>query len=313
MEWIEISVSVHREAVEATCAILMDAGAIGVAMEDPALLFERSEQPGDWDYVEIPEGVDRFGEIIVKAWLQRNAWFADSFQQIKAEVQKLSSYGILAGSCTILSEIVEDGEWATAWKAYYKPIRVGKRLLIRPIWEEMNLQPQDLEIALDPGLAFGTGSHPTTQLCLRFLEDYLKPGDSFLDVGCGSGILTIAAAKLGAGVLSAVDIDELAVHSTIENLKLNGLAEKVRVIHGDLVEQIQEPVRVVTANIVADAILRLLPNIEPLLVSQGLFIASGIITTREEDLVKATEEAGLSILEVRREGDWVAILAQKPL
>lgn len=313
MEWIEISVSVHREAVEATCAILMDAGAIGVAMEDPALLFERSEQPGDWDYVEIPEGVDRFGEIIVKAWLQRNAWFADSFQQIKAEVQKLSSYGILAGSCTILSEIVEDGEWATAWKAYYKPIRVGKRLLIRPIWEEMNLQPQDIEIALDPGLAFGTGSHPTTQLCLRFLEDYLKPGDSFLDVGCGSGILTIAAAKLGAGVLSAVDIDELAVHSTIENLKLNGLAEKVRVIHGDLVEQIQEPVRVVTANIVADAILRLLPNIEPLLVSQGLFIASGIITTREEDLVKATEEAGLSILEVRREGDWVAILAQKPL
>ncbi len=313
MEWIEISVSVHREAVEATCAILMDAGAIGVAMEDPALLFERSEQPGDWDYVEIPEGVDRFGEIIVKAWLQRNAWFADSFQQIKAEVQKLSSYGILAGSCTILSEIVEDGEWATAWKAYYKPIRVGKRLLIRPIWEEMNLQPQDLEIALDPGLAFGTGSHPTTQLCLRFLEDYLKPGDSFLDVGCGSGILTIAAAKLGAGVLSAVDIDELAVHSTIENLKLNGLAEKVRVIHGDLVKQIKEPVRVVTANIVADAILRLLPNIEPLLVSQGLFIASGIITTREEDLVKATEEAGLSILEVRREGDWVAILAQKPL
>lgn len=313
MEWIEISVSVHREAVEATCAILMDAGAIGVAMEDPSLLFERSEQPGDWDYVEIPEGVDRFGEIIVKAWLQRNAWFADAFQQIKAEVQKLSSYGILAGSCTILSEIVEDGEWATAWKAYYKPIRVGKRLLIRPIWEEMNLQPQDLEIALDPGLAFGTGSHPTTQLCLRFLEDYLKPGDSFLDVGCGSGILTIAAAKLGAGVLSAVDIDELAVHSTIENLKLNGLAEKVRVIHGDLVEQIQEPVRVVTANIVADAILRLLPNIEPLLVSQGLFIASGIITTREEDLVKATEEAGLSILEVRREGDWVAILAQKPL
>ena len=313
MEWIEISVSVHREAVEATCAILMDAGAIGVAMEDPALLFERSEQPGDWDYVEIPEGVDRFGEIIVKAWLQRNAWFADAFQQIKAEVQKLSSYGILAGSCTILSEIVEDGEWATAWKAYYKPIRVGKRLLIRPIWEEMNLQPQDLEIALDPGLAFGTGSHPTTQLCLRFLEDYLKPGDSFLDVGCGSGILTIAAAKLGAGVLSAVDIDELAVHSTIENLKLNGLAEKVRVIHGDLVKQIKEPVRVVTANIVADAILRLLPNIEPLLVSQGLFIASGIITTREEDLVKATEEAGLSILEVRREGDWVAILAQKPL
>ncbi|MPN09053.1 Ribosomal protein L11 methyltransferase [bioreactor metagenome] len=162
-------------------------------------------------------------------------------------------------------------------------------------------------------MAFGTGSHPTTQLCLRFLEDYLKPGDSFLDVGCGSGILTIAAAKLGAGVLSAVDIDELAVHSTIENLKLNGLAEKVRVIHGDLVKQIQEPVRVVTANIVADAILRLLPNIEPLLVSQGLFIASGIITTREEDLVKATEEAGLSILEVRREGDWVAILAQKPL
>lgn len=313
MEWIEISVSVHREAVEATCAILMDAGAIGVAMEDPALLFERSEQPGDWDYVEIPEGVDRFGEIVVKAWLQRNAWFADAFQQIKAEMQKLSSYGILAGSCTILSEIVEDGEWATAWKAYYKPIRVGKRLLIRPIWEEMNLQPQDLEIALDPGLAFGTGSHPTTQLCLRFLEDYLKPGDSFLDVGCGSGILTIAAAKLGAGVLSAVDIDELAVHSTIENLKLNGLAEKVRVIHGDLVKQIQEPVRVVTANIVADAILRLLPNIEPLLVSQGLFIASGIITTREEDLVKATEEAGLSILEVRREGDWVAILAQKPL
>ena len=311
MEWIEVSVSVQREAVEAVCAILMEAGAAGVAIEDPAILFQRREQPGDWDYVEIPEDVDREGEIVIKAWLQQNVWLAEAIQQIKNEVAKLAEYGLEAGSCAVHSEAVEDKDWATAWKAYYKPIRVGKRLRIRPIWEESEAAPGELEIALDPGLAFGTGIHPTTQLCLRSLEDYLKPGDSFLDVGCGSGILTIAAGLLGAEPMTAVDIDELAVHSTRDNLRLNQMQDRVRIIHGNLVDQIHQPVNVVTANIVADAILRLLPDITPLLLPEGILITSGIITTREEEIVEATLALGLRLLEVRREGDWVAVLAQK--
>lgn len=311
MEWIEVAISVNREAVEAASAILMEAGATGVAIDDPRALLECSLQPGSWDYVELPENPDPNGEVIVKAWLQQSDWAAETVIQIQQAVRRLPEYGLDAGSCQVKSEIVVDNDWATAWKAYYKPLRVGKKLLIRPVWEAVDPTPGELEIALDPGLAFGTGTHPTTRLCLQLLEDYLQPGCSFLDVGCGSGILTIAAALLGAGSLIAVDLDEQAVTSTKDNLKLNQLSEKVTVIHGNLTDQVKQPVALITANIVANAIIAMLPDLQRVLLPGGVLLASGIITGRQEDVAAAMQAAQLTILEIRQEGEWVAIAARK--
>ncbi len=311
MEWIEVAVSVNREAVEAVSAILMDAGAAGVAIDDPRALLECSLQPGSWDYVELPENSDPNGEVIVKAWLQQSDWAAETVIQIQQAVRRLPEYGLEAGSCLVKSEIVLDNDWATAWKAYYKPLRVGKRLLIRPVWQAVEPTPGELEIALDPGLAFGTGTHPTTRLCLQLLEDYLQPGCSFLDVGCGSGILTIAAALLGAGSLIAVDLDEQAVTSTKDNLKLNQLSEKVTVIHGNLTDQVRQPVALITANIVANAIIAMLPDLQRVLLPGGVLLASGIITGRQEDVAAAIRASQLTLLEIRQEGEWIAMAARK--
>ena len=311
MNWLEITISVRDEAIEAASAILLEAGAKGVAIDDPFALTKVENQKGSWDYVEAKPPVDPDAEAQVRGWFQDSEKFPALFEEIKAQAALLNSYGLDAGSSRVRVFQVEDENWATAWQQYYKPFRLGKSLVIRPHWEDFVLEQNDLEIVLDPGLAFGTGMHPTTKLCLQALEEYLPRGASFLDIGCGSGILTIAASKLGAGNLIAVDNDPLAIASARQNLKLNGLTGKVNLIEGNLADQVKEPVDLIVANIVADAILSLLAQVRELLLPQGIFISGGIINSCKEELVLMITVESLAFLEIIEEGEWVSIIAQK--
>jgi ribosomal protein L11 methyltransferase len=210
---------------------------------------------------------------------------------------------------------VDDEDWAEAWKAHYQPVRLGRNILIRPIWIELETQPDDIEIALDPGMAFGTGTHPTTQLCLAALEDLVQPAALALDLGCGSGILSIAAAKLGAKSILALDNDPIAVTATTENARQNGVADKIVAQVGSLENIISSARRfdIIAVNILARIIIemcgeKLGQTVRP----GGLAIFSGIIEDQADDVETALRQTGLEPYTRRRQGDWVAVEARRP-
>jgi ribosomal protein L11 methyltransferase len=311
MNWSEICIHTTLEAVEPISNILHEVGAGGVVIEDPEDLKR------DWP--------DHFGEIYdlnpndypeegvnIKAYLPVNSFLGESVEQIKEAINALLVYDIDLGSNTITVSEVNEDQWATAWKKYYKPARVTERLTIVPSWEEYKpADPDEQVIELDPGMAFGTGTHPTTVLCLKAIEKYLHKGDTVLDVGTGSGVLSIACAKLGAESVQAVDLDDIAVRIAELNAKVNHVQDKVQVKRGNLADHLEGPYHVVVANILAEVILRLVDDAYQLLDAGGLFIASGIIDKKKHEVENALLDAGLTIVETISDGDWIAFVAQK--
>jgi ribosomal protein L11 methyltransferase len=297
MKWSEISIHTSQEAVEAVANILHEAGATGVVIEDPEILTR------DWE--------DKFGEIyqlsekdypvegvIIKAYLLVNSYLGETVDQIKEAVNNLVLYDIDAGPGTVSLTEVREEEWETAWKKYYKPVEVSERITITPTWEEYTPQKEDeLIIELDPGMAFGTGTHPTTVLCIRALDEVIKGGERVIDVGCGTGVLSIAAAKLGAESVLALDLDEVAVHSSRINVKLNKTSNVVQVEQNNLLDGISGPADIMVANILAEVIIRFVDDAANVLKPGGIFVASGIITQKEEDVKAAMESAGFCIVE----------------
>ena len=204
---------------------------------------------------------------------------------------------------------MHEQDWAEDGKKYYKPFRAGERLVIKPSWEPYEEKEGDLVLELDPGMAFGTGTHETTFMCMEQLEKYVKPGCKAIDVGCGSGILGLAAAKLGAGDVLAIDLDELAVKVAKENTEKNHLTDRVRVVHGDLLKQREEQADVIVANIIADVICALCGPVKRHLLPGGVFICSGIIREREDDVQCALAEAGYTVCNRLAKGEWVCLAA----
>jgi ribosomal protein L11 methyltransferase len=213
------------------------------------------------------------------------------------------------GSAEITIRFVAEEDWATAWKQYFKPQRIGRRIVVKPTWEEYTAQPGDLILQIDPGMAFGTGLHATTRLCLRALEDHVTPGAMVADVGTGSGILAVAAALLGAARVDAVDIDPLAVRIARENVGVNGVEPVVSVTEAAI-----PPTGlfdVVVANILADVILAMAPALTAALKPGGILIASGIIDRRADDVRRGLDAAGLHVFATETEAEWVALLARR--
>lgn len=209
-----------------------------------------------------------------------------------------------------LTEVsVDEEDWATAWKKYYFPTRIGKRLVVVPSWETYERSQNDVVLTMDPGMAFGTGTHDTTRLCVELLEQTVRPGDTLLDVGTGSGILAIAALLLGAGHALGIDIDEVAVRVARENAAANGVSQRCSFLSGDLTDKVNGKFSIITANIVADVIIRLSTDLPRFLDSRGVFIASGIIDAREQDVTDALEAAGLTVTGRAAAGGWVALTA----
>lgn len=311
LKWSEVSVHTTQEAVEPVCHILHEAGASGVVIEDPADLVKLWGVHYGEVYQLSPDDYPEEG-VIIKAYFPVNAQFEEKVAEIKASITNLREYGIEIGHNKVtLHEVVEE-EWATAWKKYYKPIRITESITITPSWEEYEPESADeCIIELDPGMAFGTGTHPTTILCIRALEKVIQSGDTVIDVGTGSGVLSIAAVKLGSEKVLALDLDEVAVNSALENIKLNGVAEQVSIKQNDLLKGIDTACDIVVANILAEVIVSFVQDVARVLKDDGTFIASGIISRKRAEVEVAMQAHGLQISEVMEMEDWVAIIAKK--
>lgn len=206
---------------------------------------------------------------------------------------------------------VAQSDWANNWKKYYKPIRVGKNIVIKPSWEAYNKQENDVIVELDPGMAFGTGTHETTRMCMELLERFVDSETKVLDVGCGSGILSITSLLLGAKTAIGVDFDPVAVDVAIENGERNGFVPPRYIIKkGNLVDEISGKFKIAVANIVADAIIMLCGQVMPFIADDGVFICSGIIEDRIDDVKEKLTETGYEIIEVLRQGEWAAMLCK---
>ena len=301
MKWIETKIVFDHPdkdlAVDLISDLFYDFGLQGVVVEDP-----RIEPEEGWpeDVIGRPDHYTVIG------------YFSDDNRiekRCKILEEKLLQFKEKLGLIYRVSyKELDEEDWAHSWKAYFWPQKIGRNLVVKPTWRDYRADSGEMVIELDPGMAFGTGTHPTTTMCVAMIETYLKRGDSFLDVGTGSGILLIAAAKLGAGKFYGVDNDQTAVEIAAGNLKLNGFkSQRTRVICGDLVEGIREKYDIVAANILSHVILDLLKDIRRVLKSGGVFICSGIVDKNEKQVVASMKNIGFEILEINSQDEWVAI------
>lgn len=323
MLWNELTIHTTEEAVEAISNFLHEAGAGGVSIEESGSLNKKRDTPYgelfDKPLNDIPEG-----RAEIRGYFSEDVDIEAILEEVKRRTVELATFDIDTGSPTFESKVVDEEEWATAWKAYYKPLKVSDTLTIKPVWEEYEAFEGEHVIELDPGMAFGTGTHPTTALCLRALESIVKGGEDVIDVGTGSGILAIGAIKLGAKKVLALDLDPVAVRSAQENVELNGLSDEITVKESDLLSVltpdgegrsdgigVELPVQIVVANILAEVILLFTNDVYQALRPGGLYLASGIYKDKEQAVYDGLTAAGLTVRGVHREEDWLAFVAEK--
>ncbi len=307
MKWAEISIQTSHEATEAVADIFHELGASGVVIEDPELVnaYRRS---GSWDYCDIPEELNT--EVVtIKSYLPVDEFLDDKLREFEERINGLHEHDLDKGRGCINCREVQEEDWASAWKEYFHPLRVSEHIVIKPSWEEYIPATGDIVIELDPGMAFGTGTHHTTAMCIRCLEDAITPDNVVFDVGTGSGILAVAAAKLGAASVRAVDLDPVAVRVAKENIAFNNVTACVEITQGDLLTGITGKADVIVANIIADIIIKMLPDVRLRLADHGVFISSGIISERLGDVTAALIDNGFVVDRVIEEGGWVAIVA----
>ncbi len=281
MKWVEITITTSPHAVEAIANILLECRTGGVVEE---LL--------------------RPGVVVLRGYLPVGPAVEVTLSAISRRIRSLPKFDLEISPGTIDTKWIEDTGWATAWKTHFKAFRVGRRLWIKPTWDESTPAPEALVIELDPGMAFGSGLHPSTQLCLTVLEDRLRGGETVFDVGTGSGILAIAAAKLGAASVLAVDADPVAVEVARQNIGYNGVADCVQVRAGNLLVGVESRADLVIANLTADLHLEFASDAHAHLTSRGVLVASGIIEDRLPEVQAVAKASGFRELEVRQDGEW---------
>lgn len=309
-QWIEVSIKTTHETAELTAEIMRAAGANnGVVIDDPVLI-NTLRNSGTWELCDIPEQ-DNTEMVTVTAYYPEDAELQPRLAQIEAEMADLEAR---IGKCRFGNtrfRTVSEQDWANEWKQYFHVTHIGTTLVIKPTWEEYTAEAGEHIIEIDPGMAFGTGTHHTTCMCMERLEKVLRPGMEVFDVGTGSGILAIAAAKLGAKAVKAVDIDATAVRVAVENIAGNQLTEKISVQQGDLLHGTEGQADIIIANIIADIIIMLLPDIPGKLKAGGTFLASGIIEERQNDVAAAAAKVGLQVEAVDTKGGWVVMQMSK--
>ncbi|WP_169081982.1 50S ribosomal protein L11 methyltransferase [Paenibacillus sp. PL91] len=323
MKWHEITISTTEEAQEMISNFLHEMGAGGVSIEESGTLSkQRDTSLGQW--YELPLNDIPEGQAVIKGYFGEDTNTDELIAAIKPRVEELREFDIDPGSVEYSARVVDEEDWATAWKQYFKPLRVSDKLTIKPTWEVYEAGPDERIIELDPGMAFGTGTHPTTALCLQTLESVIQGGEEIIDVGTGSGILAIGACRLGAKSVLALDLDPIAVTSATENVRLNDLSQQVEVRLSDLLGVIKGadagheatavtvPVDLVVANILAEIILLFVDDVYAALKPNGIYIASGVYKNKETDVEEGLIRSGFEIVEKRRDEEWIAFVARKP-
>lgn len=309
MEWREISVQTSPQAMELVASIFEDLGAAGAVIEDPALVNEYIRS-GVWDYTDIPWQRET-GVVTVKAYFAADGRLDDRRQALRERLLALTENGVDTAPATVSETALADEDWPESWKKYFHTEKVGERVVIQPSWEAYEPQAGEIVVRLDPGAAFGTGTHPTTTLCLRAMEKLVRPGMTVFDIGTGSGVLAITAAKLGAGAVTAVDYDSTALRVARENIAQNGLADAITLKESDILRNVTGRADVVTANIIADIIIRIFADLDAHLAPGGALLASGIIASRAEDVRQAGKAYGFVVTEEWEAKDWAAMIFRR--
>lgn len=290
MDWTELVVETTNEAIDAVTNILMENEAGGVQIDD-----------------------DDLNDVRIITYFPANVNVAEKVPELEMQIKGLSQFDIDPGKAAVKLSNVNDDSWRDVWKKYYHPVRITRYLTIVPSWEDY--QPENADekvIRLDPGRAFGTGTHPTTRLALLALEKEIRGSESMIDVGTGSGVLSIAAKYLGAGEIDAYDIDDEAIKATKENVALNPIAKDINIGTNSLLDGISKKVNLIVANILAEIIVPLIPQAKECLNPGGKFITSGIINDKKDLIVNELTKHGFVIDEILNQKDWYSIIAHLP-
>ena len=311
MEWIECIVHTTTEGADAVSDALMNFGASGTMIEDRKDIPDPARPNGIWEIID-PALLDNMPEdVLVHAWFEADQAPVSFSEALRNCFAELGSGNSAYGTLQLEFRSVSDTDWKDVWKQYFKPFYASDHLVIKPTWESFNPLPGDRVIEIDPGMAFGSGTHETTAMCLSLLEQNIAGGEEIIDVGTGSGILAIGAALLGAGHILAIDIDPDAVKVAAENVAANHVQDTVDVQQGNLLEKVDAVCDICVANIISDVIISfaspLMSHIRP----GGLFICSGIVSLRADEVAQALLDAGYEILQKYTRGEWTAFLSRR--
>lgn len=308
--WIEITIHTTNEASEIVESILLDYGSTGVAIEDPTTLEENLHDDFGTIVELSPTDYPEVG-VIVKGYINELNFDDETFNRFKDELEQLGKNINIGEFFKIETTTIQDSDWENSWKDYFDILNIGEKFVIVPTWREYENEEDKYVINIDPGMAFGTGGHETTSLCIKNLEKYVKPHDNVIDVGCGSGILSIAASYLTDGNLKAVDLDKLAVDVSRENFALNNLENRIEVEEASLLTKETKKYDVIVANILAHIIELMLEDAYKLLEDGGYFITSGIIKDKKDELLEKMLKQGFKLVEETSDNEWYSFVATK--
>lgn len=313
MEWKEFNVHINKEAEESVVEVLMNLGSAGVNIVDRSD-FETLPEYGFDTLWALDENKFPSTGVIVKGYFEIKDIQPGFEKELHQKIEELKEFGLNIEDYRVESGTVADTDWNEKWKEYYHSVPITRYLTIVPEWKQYEkVNPDEKLIVLDPGLAFGTGTHPTTQLSLQGLETEMRGGEVVLDVGTGSGVLTIASSLLGAKAIHAYDLDDIAVQSAKNNIELNDLAAEITVKENNLLKDVTIEADIVVANILAPIIIKLIPDAMRVLKPGGVFITSGIIADQKDKVVAALADEGFKLKQMNQMKDWFSIIAQKTL
>ena len=308
--WIEITIHTTNEASEIVESILLDYGSTGVAIEDPTTLEENLHDDFGTIVELSPTDFPDVG-VIVKGYINELNFDNETFTRFKGELEQLGQNINIGEFFKIETTTIKDSDWENSWKDYFDILNIGEKFVIVPTWREYENEDNKYVINIDPGMAFGTGGHETTSLCIKNLEKYVKPHDNIIDVGCGSGILSIAASYLTDGEIKAVDLDKLAVDVSRENFALNNLENRITVEEASLLTKETKKYNVIVANILAHIIELMLDDAYKLLEDGGYYITSGIIKDKKDELLEKMLERGFKLVEETSDNEWYSFVVTK--